>query len=68
MFYNYIMSSVSDHVQLMKSKENKYDSVLINENGYTLMIQQRNMTKGHLLLRPTVYPITLNFQIIIAHI
>jgi hypothetical protein len=26
-FYNYIMSSVSDHVQLMKSQENKYDSV-----------------------------------------
>ena len=27
MFYNYKMSSVSDHIQLMKSQENKYDSV-----------------------------------------
>jgi hypothetical protein len=27
MFYNYIISSVFDHVQLIKSQENKYDSV-----------------------------------------
>ena len=56
MFYDYIMSSVSDHVQLMKSQEYKYDSVLINENGYILMIQPRNMTNEHRLLRPPVNP------------
>ena len=55
------MSSLSDHVQLMKSQETKYDSVLTNENGYILTIQPPNTTKELPSLRQPVYQITPNF-------
>ena len=55
------MSSVSDHIQLMKSQEKPYDSVFNKGNGYTSTIQPLNTTKGHLLLKLHRYRITPNF-------
>ena len=55
------MSSVSDHVQLMKSQETQTIVFLTNENGYILTIQPPNTTKELPLLRQPVYQITPNF-------
>jgi hypothetical protein len=62
------MSSVSDHIQLMKSSDFKYDSVFNKKNGCISMIQPPNMTKAPQLLKQHHWVIILNFLIIMLDI
>jgi len=53
MFYNYIMSSVSDHVQLMKSQEYKCDSVFNKREWLYINDTTTQYDKGTLIIETT---------------
>ena len=55
------MSSVSDHIQIMKSQRKNMIVYLINENGYILMILTHLMTKARQLLKQLPFLIILYF-------
>ena len=63
MFHNYRMSSVADHVQLMKSQESKYNSVFNKREWLSINDTTTQYDQGRLL-----FPIIPSFKIITADI
>ena len=61
MFYNYRMSSVADHIQMMKSQETKYDTVFNKREWLSINDTTTQYDQGTSIIETTALSKTPSF-------